>query len=288
MATEEKERQTLSGGLHDGDAGPGPGVPEMFAALVEEDEGDGGVGEENVPPVSEETPPTAPGEETPPHAIPGAVPEAAPVPTPAAAPATERREAVTPTPTGPSPAPPEPSPVEWRKAAEENLAKYYGLSEEASMALLENPGQEVPKLLARVYVDAVEGTSQALAAHLPALMYRERERVKASEAAEDEFYRVWPGLKDRNDLREELVRTSEMYVRINPDHSLEQTIKGVGTFMHLKHKIPLDGEIGKPVEAPRRKVSPTVPVGGVAPVERRKATGMFESLAEEILEAGEV
>ncbi len=228
-------------------------VDDLFSDIANEDLTGGG--EEDVLPVS--TPkgvkPSAPA--TP---VPAAAPAPAPAastplatPTPTPAPPVATAPAPSPAPaTAPAPTPtPTPGPTdEERKAAYEKertaaIAKiterYSTLSEEDVRQLTVEPEKVLPKLLARVYADAMDNMTSWVHSNLPNMLEGYQANVKAAEAHGNAFFSEWPEL-NKPELLPAVARILKGYRSANPEAKPEDVVRegGIAALVALKLPIP--------------------------------------------------
>ncbi len=199
----------------------------------------------------------------------------------------------------PPPAVPEPAQVpqptyeetlqsqrDMRVSAEHMLAtQHYNLSEEQVEEISESPAVALPKLMAKVYMDAVQGSANAMIARLPLLMQQVNQQVDIGRKNEDSFYEAWPELKVAADGAT-VHALATTYRASYPNASKVDFIQHVGAqAMVALGRAP--GAARIPV--PEAAATPAfVPAGGGKPAPGPGAkppeTNPFEALAEEFIE----
>ena len=219
-------------------------------------------------------------------------PDAAPV-TPEAAPATSEVPASTPeatqtpgqveqtptpavaeTPAQPaavSDAPPSPDQMvgiynDWRRESEDLLANHhYTLSHEQAEELELEPHKAIPKLMAKVYLDAVSAAIGQITTHLPRMVRLVSEQEQANQATEQTFWEKWPDLKDAKDT---VVQIGQAYRANNPTASAQDFINNVGAMAMVALKKPIAGssQPQAPTPQPNAPFVPAAqtPVGGTS------------------------
>ena len=165
----------------------------------------------------------------------------------AKAPATEAEEAsleppaqeATPKPeqqaetTPPASAVEEPAPLTFEQAqamranAEGLLAEHYKMSEDQVTQFELNPEQAIPKLAARIYMDAVTGALQQVQQALPSLLDSHTKVQQASDQNETSFYNSWPQL-NAQEATPTVMRIGQVYRQLNPQATAAEFIRDVG------------------------------------------------------------
>ena len=110
----------------------------------------------------------------------------------------------------------------------------YQLSQEELEQISTEPEKVVPRLLARVHVNAVQGVLRHVASQMPmmvgALLQTQVENTKREET----FFSRWPQL-DRSKHRDDIVRVGQVYKQLNPNATVEDFIKHVGAQVVMLH-----------------------------------------------------
>jgi len=190
--------------------------------------------------------------------------------------------------------PPQPTPeelnaqyTEWRSQVEQNLAtQHYALSEEAQTALDEGDNSIIPQLMARVCMDAITGTLGYVSALLPGIIDNTMQQKTIQSAAEDQFYKTWPQLKDQQ-YSEVVMRAGQAYRQLYPQASTDDFIRDVGAQAMVALRLQPGGEVAA---QPAHEVVPFQPSrAGAAPgaataPPTNPFTALFESMERD--EAG--
>ena len=233
-----------------------------------------------------------------------------PTPTPAPVVATPP---VTPTPGEPAaPAPAaEPTPTDapltveqlrtnydqYRRDAEDVLAtQHYALTEEQSAELATDPealGKLVPRIAARVYMDAVTGTLGQVLQHLPQAVEQALQTRNVASSSEEKFFEMWPQLKDPIH-RDTIGQLGVAYRQVHPLATPEEFTKNVGAQAMLALQLmpgasaapPATNGSGVPVVAAAPVTPPPAPAftpaGGSPPsTGKLPKANPYSDLAEE-------
>lgn len=188
-----------------------------------------------------------PGE--PPHATTSAPAGEAPASTPPVA-ETPKPEDQSQKPTDQKPADPQPAPAEalgeqpggevkvpsesdiqqtylnWRGQSEELLAtQYYGLTPEVQAELELEPAKVIPRLMAKVYLDAMTASIGQMTMHFPRLVRLVNEQMAKENESENEFFKAWPQLKGKE---EDIHRFGKAWRQLNPAASAQDFVNEVG------------------------------------------------------------
>lgn len=222
-----------------------------------------------------------------PNAAPAVVPEPAPVVAEAPAPApavVEQPQAVQ----QPAPveAPAQPSDADitkvwndWRGETETLLAQHHYRLTEEEMALMDTSPQEViPKMMSKVYLDAVSASLTQFLTYLPRMVRQVNEQDKVNQEAEDSFFGRWEQLKPH---KEAVMKIGQVYRQMNPAASAEQFINEVGAAAMVS--LRLDPTGSKPAATPAAPAAfvpaAQTPQGGVAAP--KKPINPYTALNEE-------
>lgn len=275
-------------------------VPELtendLTAFLKEDASDSDVDVEV--PAKGSTPALAPKDGQVAEPVPGTTAIAAPVaPTPVVPGAVTQPE-VPPTTAVAAPAPTVPEAPritveeiqktyrESRAAAEALIASsHYKLDDATLLELDENPSAAIPKLLARVYMDAITGAVSHMVQHLPAMIGRVAEGQTTATKAEEEFFQAWPQLAGKN---AEVSHFGVQYRKMFPQASKADFIRDVGAQVVVALKLPFNGAGAQAPVAPTPPAPPFRPAGagtGAIPAPRQgsKPSNPFEAFAEEMM-----
>jgi hypothetical protein len=162
--------------------------------------------------------------------------------------------------------------------AEEQMASKYSLGEGELEGLNSEPEKAIPKMLARVYLDAVVASGQMMANYLPQML----KGLETNRAVEEAFFTKWPALRSRSDLAGEIESVARMYTQLNPTKSLEERINAVGSYIHLTKQIPIPDASLPKGNGSRRPAGP--PPISAPQVPKGQPANQWEALAEEIIE----
>lgn len=136
-------------------------------------------------------------------------------------------------------------PMSIASAMQENRDAYiqrlaqtqFALSPEDMAALEADVTTAVPRLLARVYVDAAIGQMSQIARSVPLMVQRHLEVSAARTQSESEFYSKWPQL-DRKQHHELVNKYAIDLRRMHPDMSTEEMMNRVGPLVMMQAGIP--------------------------------------------------
>lgn len=179
-----------------------------------------------------------------------------------------------------------------REEAIERLAKeQYALAPETVEALTETLGEDfvasIPKMLSRVFVDAVGSSMQRTLQILPQAIASVMESRTQSDKSEVAFYAKWPGLRGHHP---KVVQFAQAYRAVNPSASEDDFIQDVGAQVSVAMRIPIEGTAPAAVVPAVEPSKPFVPSKGSAtkPAAVPGTENQFEVLAEEIIEEDKV
>lgn len=211
--------------------------------------------------------PTPEGDKTP---APAATPEVKPTvqePTPAETPAEP-----TPTPEAPV-AQAQPTIEELQKTFRESreeavnllATQHYALDEETAEALAADASTVIPKLMARVQMDAVQVSLSHMAANLPRMVEQALKMRETDNSAEEKFFEAWPQL-DRTKHTVTVQKLGAAYRQMNPTATLDEFIQHVGASTMVAHKIsPEPVTPVTPEPAAAQPAKPFKPAGSSPP-----------------------
>jgi hypothetical protein len=216
---------------------------------------------------------------------------------PAPAPSPEQQPVATPEPPAavpqPQQLPPQPSLEEQQAAfvaqrenAEKMLAEHYKLPTELAEGLDPDLAEALPRMGAKIFMDAVSHTLHQVTQILPQAVQGITAQQTTQHTLEDQFFEKWPGLREHADT---VVRFGQSYRQLNPHASAEQFMEEVGTAVSVLQRIPLpNGE--QPAAAPTEPTAPkfqpaakAAPRGGSG-----KSDNMFTQLDSELFADEEV
>lgn len=155
--------------------------------------------------------------------------------------------------------------TQWRGQSEELLATHhYALTQEQIDEMDLDPAKFIPKVMSRVYLDAVTAALTQVTQHLPRLVAQINAQSVNSDKSEESFYSRWPKLKDHAPT---VLRMGATYRQLNPAASVEEFINEVGAQAMVALRISPE-EMGVQTQKPNGKtVTPfrpaaSTPAGG--------------------------
>lgn len=117
----------------------------------------------------------------------------------------------------------------WRKAAIEELAtKSFVISDEEAALLATDPQKVLPRLGARIYLDAVEGAVHAIRNILPQAIRNEVESARVFSEKENRFYGAWKGVLDKEKHEAKILEIAQTWRQIHPNGDEDAFIRDVG------------------------------------------------------------
>ena len=175
-----------------------------------------------------------------------------------------------------------------RSQAIELLAERHydkGIPDELWDEIDENPRKGISKLMATVYMDAVQGITGTLMAKMPEMIKAVNSQHDRSSEFEQQFYSEYDMLKDPK-YKESIERYAQTYIQVNPNSTIEDRIKNIGTAVCLMHKLTPPGLDTKSQETPKHE-PPAKPAGtsNVTKLDTPKPSdNQFVQYSEELLE----
>jgi hypothetical protein len=172
---------------------------------------------------------------------------------------------------------------DWRQTAEGVLVNsHYNLSKEDADALNLDAGQVIPKLMARVYLDAVTAAVNVISQSLPHTVMNTIEAHNGYQKNETEFFGEWPGLKDHY---AEVLRVGQVFRHLNPSASKADFVRSVGAQVAMA--LGLTAEQARGTRAPAQQPGPRVlrhiPPAASArhPMAPARPQNIFEQMSED-------
>jgi len=260
---------------------------ELAAAHDRDDEGEGDtVVVEAEPEPAEEEPPAPKKAKKAEAASTEEAPEPEPAPVVAETPPTPAttdvpKEIVPPTPA------PTTTPADyaaWRTAKVTQLESEYALDEASAQALLTEPELVLPKLAAKVHMEVLEHSMQAMQAMMPVMMQQIQQHTASETQARSLFASINPDLADPS-YEAAIMQFGQVYRKVNPTAPAVEASKAIGNLVRAALGI-VAPMAEPPASQPAVAVAPTpfTPArgagGGRAPV---VSGNMFEQLATEFL-----
>ncbi len=153
---------------------------------------------------------------------------------------------------------------EWRTGAIKQLETYFTPDEETVAQFEENPGQMLAHFAARVYLDSVQMSQQAIMQQLPQAVNVAHQARQSNEVAEKQFAEKWPQLDLTNgEHMKTIIALASSYRQANPQAQLADTITHVGAQAMVALKVPQGTVVEEAPEDPPAK--PFKPAGQSAP-----------------------
>ena len=176
----------------------------------------------------------------------------------------------------------------WREQVLDRVAQeQYQLTEEEIEAISTQPEEAIPRLLSRVYLDAVQGAMQAIMMQMPQLVQNTLQQKTQAEQAEEQFFSKWGKLRDEK-YYDDIRRVAQAYRATDPNLPTERLMDLVGVQVSLLHGLPIESVEGQQAQQTETPQAPPQPVGleGVAESTARQARddNPFATLAEEMME----
>ena len=146
-------------------------------------------------------------------------------------------------------------------------ATQFKLSQAEAEALETDAVGAIPKIMARVFVEAQTAAMRQMQQVIPAMTSRISELNKRNDENAAKFYARWPDLKA--DLHGDAInRLARTYRQMNPQNTLDQMIEELGPIAMMTLKVQ-PGAVGHPVvngglppgAPPRRPPAPFRPAG---------------------------
>ncbi len=225
------------------------------------------------------------------------------VETPVEAPATAKEPTPAPTPAAPAeaaspatpdvpeelaaPAPaPSANPTEyaaWRTAKVSQLEAEYALDEASAQALLTEPELVLPKLAAKVHMEVLEHSMQAMQAMVPVMMKQLQQHTEVESRARNLFASINPDLADPR-YENAIMQFGQVYRKVNPTAPADEASRAIGNLVRAALGVAAPAPMGNPpppvVQAPAQPFIPARGAGGGAvPV----SSNPYELLASEFL-----
>lgn len=173
----------------------------------------------------------------------------------------------------------------WRSDTVEALAVgQYALTEEQADEYQTSPETLIPRLMSKVYLDAVENAAAAVMQMLPQAMAQMQVQTSQSDKLQDQFFTSWDKLNPE-EHGSVLGKIGTTYRQNNPQASPEEFIRDVGAMAMVALKIPFEeaapnGEV-EVASTPAHK--PLGAGASPAPANASGADNAFTQIAEEHL-----
>lgn len=162
----------------------------------------------------------------------------------------------------------------------------YGLSPEEADAIATDPVTVIPKMMARVHVNAVSAVLSHVAQQLPGVILGVMQQRDVNRQNEDKFFSAWPQL-NRDKHGQAVASIARVYRQMNPNADSETFIKQVGAqaVVALGLLQPGGGMPSASAAAPAPRQAPFVPAAVSAPAAAGAPTAAnpFEVLGQLML-----
>lgn len=174
--------------------------------------------------------------------------------------------------------------TEWRGNAEKLLSEHhYNLSEDLVQELQLEPEKTIPKLMSKVYLDAVTAAMAQIVQHLPQLVRTINDQDQNMSAAERKFFEKWPMLQPHKDA---VIRIAQTYRAHNPSATTDQFMNEVGAQAVVA--LGLLPQVAGASQSQQQAPQPFKPAGTspapVMPNGNARPTNPFDRLASEFEE----
>lgn len=145
--------------------------------------------------------------------------------------------------------------TDWRTKTEDLLAQHhYALSAEDMARLDTEPQEIIPRLLSKVYLDAVSASISQVVQYLPQMVRQVNEQHAVNSQSENAFFERWPDLKQH---QQTVISIGQVYRQRNPQATAEQFINEVGAAAMVS--LRLDPSKGQAPASQPAQAAPFVP-----------------------------
>lgn len=165
--------------------------------------------------------------------------------------------------------------------------KTYKLSNEEVDAINVDPAQAIPKIAARIHVNAVQGVLEHVAQQLPNVVAGLLEARTRYDQLENTFYSKWPQL-DRGQHGETVKQFAAAYRKVNPEAGFDDMVRIVGAQAVVALGLnPQQVQAQAPAAPQVQRQAPFSPAGVSAPTggAPKPQAGNLFALYDQILEA---
>lgn len=126
----------------------------------------------------------------------------------------------------------------------------YKLSPEDLEGINTEPEKAIPKLLATVHVNAVQGVTRHIAQQMPAMVMGLMAAQVENTKREDAFFKAWPQL-DREQHMPAIMQAGRVFKQMYPRATMTDFIRNVGAQVILAHGLHLQQpQTGQPQQVP--------------------------------------
>lgn len=175
---------------------------------------------------------------------------------------------------------------DWMTSMEDAFTQRYQLSEEDAAAIVTEPETVLPRMAARIHMDAYMSITSALNAQLPQIINAVMDRNSLDAKVEQDFFEAWPAL-NTEEGRTTADRMAQIFRMNNPTVSTEDAIREIGAAAMVALRIPIPGAEAQPegmtqaaLAAQPHRPAPARP----APARQPQARGNeYEQMADEFL-----
>lgn len=173
-----------------------------------------------------------------------------------------------------------------REGAVKELENKYQLSEEEADLFLTRPGEIVPQMAARIYVDVFESVLGAVNQMLPVKVGEISAVTNQAAEYTRQFYESWPALRTEEG-QTKVNAIAKVYRQLNPGAAPDEFMRDVGTQASVALKLPIPGitdgtaKLDEKAPIPPAKPAGVGAAGEVIPEDPRQSGNQFERLHAE-------
>lgn len=161
---------------------------------------------------------------------------------------------------------PQPQPEDVRSKLLQEIASRYSLPEDMQQQFITAPGQVLPQLVARVYLDVFDAVMNVVTQQMPNML----SQFMAWRQAEEAFFQRWPELRDPK-YHKAIREVAQALKAAEPNITPEQARERIGATVMAMYGL-------QPRPRPVRPPVPASP-GGIAPQKGGEKT-IWEELSE--------
>ncbi|MBW2081547.1 MAG: hypothetical protein JRI39_00335 [Deltaproteobacteria bacterium] len=170
-----------------------------------------------------------------------------------------------------------------RKAAIEQIASHYSLSEEEAAQMMTEPEKVLPQLVGRVFVDVYEALLRTQQFVVPQMLQQHLQQRELAQQQTRSFFEKYPVL-NKPEYYETIRKVADAVRQTDPNLSVDEAMSRVAGIAAYSLGVSLEPE-KKPEEpaAPQQKpFTPAAPGGAGAPPPKAKPRNEYEQFFEEI------
>ena len=138
----------------------------------------------------------------------------------------------------------------------------YQLTQQEVEQVLSEPDKALPKLMARVHVNAVQGVLRHVAQQMPAMVTGLLKVQEENRGREEQFFKAWPQL-DRSKHSQDILRAGQVFRQLNPQATMEEFIRAVGAQVVIQHGLHLQRPPGQTQQVQQAAPAPAFMPAGV-------------------------